>query len=116
MLLKNEKHEKWHKLGPVECRWEEKPVTVINVTRSTMDNEQFSIAIPVFQGDSRVDLENRVGLFLSIAQDRMTEANEAWRIADEKSKEEMLKRAEEKPARLKRLEALKDGADQDSNN
>lgn len=81
MLLNNDKHRRWHSLGPKDCKWPgaKKAVTSISVTRSTIDNEQMSIAIPVFCDDTREDLSDRLGMMLSVVQERLDESAEAWR-------------------------------------
>ncbi len=46
-----------------------------------------SINCPVFESDDRVSLDSRLGLMLSVVQDRMDDANEAW-ISVQESHEE----------------------------
>jgi len=85
MLLENERHKKYHTVGPADMTWggKEKAVASVTVTRSTIDNEQVSFACPIFEDDTRESLDLRLGMFFSLAQDRMEDANEAWRKTDE---------------------------------
>jgi hypothetical protein len=96
-LLSNEKHERFHKLGPQDVSWgkevEGKKTVVMSfsVTRSTIDNEQVSMQVPVFAEDSRETLEDRMGFAFSVVQDRLDEAAKAWEEAAqtaEKAKDE----------------------------
>jgi hypothetical protein len=85
MLVKNERHEKFHKSGPKDCFWG-KPkdaVTSIRVTRSTISDEQMELLCPVFSTDTRESLDSRLGMLLSIVQDRRDDAATAWKAAEE---------------------------------
>lgn len=75
MLL--EKHERFHKLGLSDLKWDAKPVTEVLVQRQTaMTGETLSIAVPLYADDTREVLNDRMGLFFSIMQDRMEDENE----------------------------------------
>lgn len=90
MLLNNEKHQKYHSVGPKDVKFggKDDAVMMVGITRSTMDSEQISIQVPVFAGDSREDMDLRIGMALSIAQDRMEDVNQAWQIVDQQKREE----------------------------
>lgn len=81
MLLNNEKHQKFHSVGPKDVKFggKDDAVMMVSITRSTIDNEQLSVSVPVFAQDSREDMDLRIGMALSIAQERMEDANEAWK-------------------------------------
>lgn len=104
MLLNNEKHKRYHSLGPADCYFgrKGKAVASISVTRSTVDNEQMTINIPVFSDDTRQTLDDRIGMFLSLPQERMEDANAAWQLVQDehKAEQDRLKaEAEEKKKR-----------------
>jgi len=88
MLLDNDRHKQYHATGPIDLKWggKEKAVASMSVTRSTIDNEQVSFACPIFEDDTRESLDIRLGMFHSLIQDRMEDANEAWRITDDEHK------------------------------
>lgn len=69
-------HEKHHKASPADVGLKETArIAVIRTTNQT--GEQFQIEIPVYPDDSREQLNDRVGFFLSIVQDRMEDENKA---------------------------------------
>ncbi len=99
-LLDNEEHKKYHSLAPKDLFWGKtslvkKPSVVMafQVTRSTIDNEQISFSVPVFEQDSRDDIKERMGFAFSIVQDRLDDANKAWQEAAKKAEEEAEKKA-----------------------
>lgn len=91
MLVKNSRHERWHSLGPKDCYFDQsgglfkkgKAVASIRITRSTISDEQFEVIVPVFSDDSRESLDDRLGMFLSLAQDRREDAAKAWDEAED---------------------------------
>jgi hypothetical protein len=105
VLIENERHKKFHESGPKDLKKGERnekgelkdAIATFQVTRSTIDNEQMSVSIPVFESDSREDLDLRVGMLMSIMQDRIEDAAKAW----QKSADEAL--AAEREARLENL-------------
>jgi hypothetical protein len=85
MLIDNERHRKHHSVGPKDCHWG-KPkmaVTTIRVTRSTISDEQMEVLIPVFSDDTRESLDLRLGMMMSLAQDRRDDVNLAYAEAEE---------------------------------
>lgn len=91
MLVQSPKHKKWHSLAPKAVSWgvkKEPVMTSIDVTRSSMEGEQISFRCPVFKSDTREELSDRLGLLFSVVQDRLEDANEAWKEAAEKAKED----------------------------
>ena len=89
------KHERFHKLGPADLNWDEKPLTEVLVQRQTsMTGETISISVPVYAADTREVLNDRMGLFFSIMQDRMEDENE--RVMElEKQIQDKVKAAED---------------------
>lgn len=99
-LLDNDEHQKYHQSAPNDLFWGKtsimkKPSVVMafQVTRSTIDNEQISFSVPVFEQDSRADIKDRMGFAFSIVQDRLDDANKAWGEAAKRAEEEAELRA-----------------------
>lgn len=81
MLL--DEHEGYHKIGPKDVGLQTH--AKIDVVRTTsVTHEQFHIEIPVYPDDSREMLRNRVGMFLSVIQDRLEEENKAVNALNKK--------------------------------
>jgi hypothetical protein len=116
MLIDNEKHRKYHASGPVDCHWGETKDAVcsIQVTRSTIQNEQMTISVPVFIDDTRETLDIRLGMMMSLAQDRMDDALVAWQEAEERSSK--TDRSEIIDAKKKQLAAVTNGSNQAPDN
>ena len=85
MLVENERHKRFHEVGPKDCKWGKPKTAVcsIRVTRSTISDEQMEFIVPVFNDDTRETLDLRLGMFLSLAQDRREDAAKAWDEAEE---------------------------------
>lgn len=106
MLIDTERHKKFHESGPKDLKDGDRnekgelknAIATFNVTRSTIDNEQMSVSIPVFTSDSREDLDLRVGMLMSIMQDRIEDAAKAWAEVADKANDE-----EANDARIKEL-------------
>lgn len=90
MLLQNDKHKKYHEVGPKDITWpaKEDTVAMIQVTKQTIDSEQWNFSIPVSKDDTRESLDTRIGMMLSFGQERMEDANAAWVALDEQRKSE----------------------------
>jgi hypothetical protein len=116
-LLNNEKHERMHSIGPKDLTWGEskvgllgkllglllkifglsqfeRPVSTFSVTRSTIDNEQVTVSVPIFASDTRDTMMDRIGMIYSIPQDRQDDANKAWEIVDQERKKKIEEEAE----------------------
>lgn len=79
-------HERFHKLAPSEVGLKEP--TFIQVARTTnQTGEQFQFAVPVYPDDTREALKDRLGFFLSLAQERMEEENRAVEALNAKQRE-----------------------------
>lgn len=104
--------EKYHAMAPKDtCKDGETPLFRVNVVRTTSHTgEQFHIDCPVYSTDTREELDNRVGMCLSVIQDRLEAENEAYLAVQEASTkkrltEEALRRNQKKLEKdLKKLE------------
>ncbi len=98
MLLNNDRHRRYHEAGPKDVHFggKDDAVMMVSISRSTIENEQMSIQVPIFANDSREELDLRIGMAASILQDRQDDASEAWKQVNEKAskdrQEETLKR------------------------
>lgn len=90
-LLQNEEHKKYHELGPKDLKWPFKvrPMNVITVQKEVSSGEHMTINIPIFKNDSRNDIKYRVGMYVSILQDRMDEFAEAWAESKKRAEQEV---------------------------
>ena len=88
MLLQNDKHKNYHTVGPKDITWpsKEDTVSMIQITKQTIDSEQWQISVPVSKDDTRESLDTRIGMLLSFGQERMEDANAAWVHLDEQRK------------------------------
>jgi phage major head subunit gpT-like protein len=88
-LLQNEEHKRLHTLGPKDVSWgqEDKPVSIISITKSVSEGEQWSVNVPVFGGDSRESLKDRAWMLATLLQERLDEYAEAWKEADSRLRE-----------------------------
>ena len=84
MLIENDRHRRFHESGPKDVHWGKPKTAVctIRVTRSTISDEQMEFICPVFSDDTRESLDSRLGMLLSVAQDRRDDAAKAWEEAE----------------------------------
>jgi hypothetical protein len=94
----NKESERFHTLGPKETIKSGDPAFRIGIVRTTSyTGEQFHIDCPVYADDSRAELHDRVGMCLSVIQERLEEENEAMVEINEREqktrlREEVIKR------------------------
>lgn len=85
-----EQDRKFAGMGPKDLRKvaaDEKAITLVQFSKTTsMDGEQMSVQIPIYELDSREDVNNRVKMLVSVIIGRMTEVNEAMLAAEEAGK------------------------------
>jgi hypothetical protein len=89
-LLNTEEHKRLHTLGPKDVAWgqDNKPVSIIGITKSVSEGEQWSVNVPVFSDDSRESLKDRAWMLATLLQERLDEYADAWKEADKKMREE----------------------------
>ena len=79
-------HEKFHKMSPKEAGI--KADCAIQIARTTTQTgEQFVTEVPIYVEDTREQVNDRVGFFLSIMQDRMEDANKAMLEAAQRERD-----------------------------
>lgn len=90
-LLQNAKHKRFHSIGPKDLKWpwRKRPLNIIHVQKEVSSGEHMSVDVPIYKTDSREDITDRVGLFVSILQDRMDEFAEAWAESKKRAEEEV---------------------------
>lgn len=90
-LLQNDDHKRFHELGPKDLKWPFKirPLTVITVQKEVSSGEHMTVNVPIFQGDSRDEITDRMGMYCSILQDRMDEFAQAWAESKKRAEDEV---------------------------
>jgi hypothetical protein len=89
------KYEVHKSLGAKDVLKDSTPLTQVSVTRVTSKTgEQFHMDCPIYGDDTREEINERMGMFLSIIQDRLEEENAAWNeIEEEQLKKRLIKEA-----------------------
>lgn len=77
-------HERFHKLSPkdVKLQGDKKHAMVFDIQRTTLHTgENVHVSVPVYDDDSREELNDRIGFAFSVIQDRLEQENLAvtWR-------------------------------------
>lgn len=115
----SERTKEFHTLGPCDVKkGGEETWMKVNVVRQTSHTgEQFHFEIPVYASDTREEMNKRIGMCLSVIQDRLEEENEAFleiqqgeqkkRLTQEAKKRNTLKFESEK--KQLRKQAKKEG-------
>lgn len=102
----SEKSKQFHTLGPKDVSKTEETWMKVNVVRTTSHTgEQFHIECPVYATDTREEMDARVGMCLSIIQDRLEEENQAFLKIQQ---EEQLKRMREEAKRRNSIKLQND--------
>jgi len=108
-ISKTDKQYKAHRvLGPKEVAKDSAIFTKIDVVRVTSKTgEQFHMECPLYVDDTREEVNTRMGMLLSVVQDRLEEENEAWNeVETTQLKKRLIKEAakrNEKSLKTKKL-------------